>query len=289
MVKKILCCLICVLFSIYCFSQKIKAVDGEYTYIVPENVDLEKAKQTALERVKIQLIADEFGTAISQSNSALITNSNSESNVDFVSIGESEVKGEWIETIGKPIFKTEVHGDQLLVKVWIKGKIREIVSSSVDFQVHILRNGTEDKFEDDIFKNGDDLFLSFSSPITGYVVAYLVDNNGTAYCLLPYQSQEQGNIKVNANKRYVFFSEKLATPDLRPYVDEYTMTCTHSQDLNQIYVIFSPNPFVKATDSKNGESLPRELANSEFQKWLSLCRMKDRDMTYKKIIITISK
>lgn len=66
MVKRILCCLISISFSICCFSQQIKKVEGEYTYIVPENVDLEKAKHIALERLKIQLIADEFGTTVSQ-------------------------------------------------------------------------------------------------------------------------------------------------------------------------------------------------------------------------------
>lgn len=74
-------------------------MEGEYTYIVPENVDLEKAKHIALERLKIQLIADEFGTTISQSNSTFVKNSNGESDVDFLSIGGSEVRGEWIETI----------------------------------------------------------------------------------------------------------------------------------------------------------------------------------------------
>ena len=135
MVKKFICCLICLLFSIYSFSQKTKTVDGEYTYVVPENVDLGKAKHTALERLKIQLIADEFGTIISQSNSTMVKNINEKSDINFLSVGSSEVKGEWIETIGTPIFKTEILGDQLVVKVWAKGKIREIISSNIETEV----------------------------------------------------------------------------------------------------------------------------------------------------------
>lgn len=102
MVKKYLCCFICIVFSICCFSQKIKTVDGEYTYVVPENVNLDKAKYIALERLKIQLIEEEFGATVSQSNSTLVKNNNGKSDVDFVSIGGSEVNGEWIETIGTP-------------------------------------------------------------------------------------------------------------------------------------------------------------------------------------------
>lgn len=277
------------IFSICCFSQKTKTVSGEYTYYVPENIDLEKAKQIALERVKVQLIADEFGTVVSQNNATTVKNSNGKSDIDFVSVGGSEVRGEWIETIGEPDFKPSFDNGQMIIKVHIKGKIREIVSADINFKALVLRNGTEDKYEDDTFKSGDDLFLSFTSPISGYVAVYLVDNDGTAFCLLPYQNQEQGNVKINANERYVFFSEKLSPQNLKAYVDEYTMTCSHSQELNQVYVVFSPNTFVKATDGKREEALPRELSNEDFQKWLARNRTKDKDMTYKKIAISIRK
>ena len=36
MVKRLLCCLISISFSISCFSQQIKKVEGEYSYIVPD-------------------------------------------------------------------------------------------------------------------------------------------------------------------------------------------------------------------------------------------------------------
>lgn len=277
------------IFSICCFSQKIKTVSGEYTYYVPENIDLEKAKQIALERVKVQLIADEFGTVVSQNNATTVKNRNGKSDINFVSVGGSEVRGEWIETIGEPDFKPSFDNGQMIIKVHIKGKIREIVSADINFKALVLRNGTEDKYEDDTFKNGDDLFLSFTSPISGYVAVYLVDNDGTAFCLLPYQNQEQGNVKINANERYVFFSEKLSPQNLKAYVDEYTMTCSHSQELNQVYVVFSPNTFVKATDGKREDTLPRELSNEGFQKWLARNRTKDKDMIYKKISISIRK
>ena len=66
------------------------------------------------------------------------------------------------------------------------------------------------------------------------------------------------------------------------------MTCSHKQELNQIYVVFSQNPFVKAVDSKNTELLPRELSNKDFQKWLSTNRIKDKFMTYKKYSLIIN-
>lgn len=289
MVKKYLCCFICIVFSICCFSQKIKTVDGEYTYVVPENVNLDKAKHIALERLKIQLIEEEFGATVSQSNSTLIKNSNGKSDVDFVSIGGSEVNGEWIETIGTPRYNIYYEKDMLVVSVKAKGRIREIISTAVDVKSLVLRNGIEDRFESDTFKSGDDLYISFQSPTNGYLVVYLVDTEQRAFCLLPYQNMKEGFFNVEANKRYVLFSTQTATSELKPYVDEYTMTCTHDQEINQLYVIFSTSPFVKAIDDKLEKELPRELSNEDFQKWLAKYRTRDTNMVVKKTTITIRK
>ena len=67
------------------------------------------------------------------------------------------------------------------------------------------------------------------------------------------------------------------------------MTCSHEQEINQSYVVFSTSPFVKAIDNKHKESLPRELSYEEFQKWLVKCRTKDINMVLKKTTITIHK
>lgn len=289
MVKKYLCCFICIVFSICCFSQKIKTVDGEYTYVVPENVNLDKAKYIALERLKIQLIEEEFGSTVSQSNSTLVKNSNGKSDVDFVSIGGSEVNGEWIETIGTPQYNIYYEKDMLVVSVKAKGRIREIISTAVDVKSLVLRNGIEDRFESDTFKSGDDLYISFQSPTNGYLVVYLVDTEQRAFCLLPYQNMKEGSFNVEANKRYVLFSTQTAASELKPYVDEYTMTCTHDQEINQLYVIFSTSPFVKAIDDKHEKELPRELSNEDFQKWLAKYRTRDTNMVVKKTTITIRK
>ena len=289
MVKKYLCCFICIVFSICCFSQKIKTVDGEYTYVVPENVNLDKAKYIALERLKIQLIEEEFGATVSQSNSTLVKNNNGKSDVDFVSIGGSEVNGEWIETIGTPRYNIYYEKEMLVVSVKAKGRIREIISTAVDVKSLVLRNGIEDRFESDTFKSGDDLYISFQSPTNGYLVVYLVDTEQRAFCLLPYQNMKEGSFNVEANKRYVLFSTQTASSELKPYVDEYTMTCSHGQEINQLYVIFSSSPFVKAIDDKLEKELPRELSNEDFQKWLAKYRIRDTNMVVKKTTITIRK
>lgn len=275
--------------SLTVFAQKMKTVEGEYTYHAPENVTMEQAKRTALDRAMIQALADEFGTIVSQSNATRVENKNGQTDIDFLSIGGSEVKGEWIETIGEPQYNIMYEGDMLIVSVKVKGKAREIVSAGIDFQARILRNGIEDKFESDQFRSGDDLYLSFHSPVSGYLAVYLVDADNQAYCLLPYRNQSDGIYPVKANQRYLFFNVKEAPQNERSYVDEYVMTCRRSSEQNQIYVIFSPNQFVKATDNQSDATFPRELKFEDFQKWLTKCRKHDKEMNLRMMPIVINK
>lgn len=271
------------------FSQKMRTVEGEYIYYTPDNVTVEQAKRTALERAMIQALADEFGTIVSQQNVTRVENHAGHSDIDFLSVGGSEVKGEWIETIGEPIYNIRYEGDMLIITCKVKGNAREITSAGIDFQAKVLRNGTEDKFESDQFRDGDDLFLSFQSPVSGYLAVYLVDASRQAYCLLPYRNQTEGIYPIKANQHYLFFNIKEAPQSERPYVDEYVMTCENEAEHNQLYIIFSPNQFVKALDNATDDRLPREISYTDFQQWLAKCRKRDKDMKLQIIPMTIIK
>lgn len=260
------------------FAQSIKKVYGEYIYHAPENVSLEQAKQTALSRAQIQALADEFGTIVSQHNATMLNNSNGKSSTDFTSLSSSDVKGEWLETIGTPQYNISYEEGMLVVKCSVSGKARELVAGKNTFVAKILRNGTNDRFESYDFKNGDDLYLSYQSSAKSYVAVYLIDQEKNAFCLLPYQSSSDGKVQVEANKPYIFFSSEQSQPLFQAHeVDEYKLTCTKASETNYIYVISSPHPFVKAIDKAN-EGLPRELTFDDFQKWLSRNRIQDKDM-----------
>lgn len=257
------------------FGQKLKTVEGVCEYHVPEHLSQKEAKQNALERAKIQAIADEFGTTLTQIDETRISNLNGKSNADYFSIGESEVKGEWIETIGEPKFEYYLDKDGWqIIKVTVKGKVREIVSTPIEIQAKVLKFGKDDKYEADEFKPGDDIFLSFISPVSGYLAVYLVDDDHNAFCLVPDENNKDGIHKVDANQRYVF-------------LDGLYVTCAHPTEHNLIYVVFSPNQFVKAVDNKVKTELPRELTYRNFQKWLAKCRKHDIQMTLRKLPITI--
>lgn len=235
------------------FAQKIERVHGEYTYHVPDNISLEEGKRTALERAKIQALADAFGTLVSQSNSTIVKNEEGKSSVDFLSIGGSDVKGEWIETLGEPKFDIFYENNALIIKATIDGKAREIKNASIDFEAKLLRNGTDLKFESDEFRNGDDLYLYFKSSINGYLAVYLLDETTQqVFCLLPYKSSGEPAYTIGHDKPYVFFSCQKA--DRNPNaVDEYNMTCEHSLEQNTIISFFLPT------------CLPRQILKTRMQ------------------------
>lgn len=277
------------LFALPILAQRTEKVRAEYTYHAPENISLEEAKRIALDRAKIQAIADEFGTIVSQSNTTLVKNSNGESSTDFFSLGGSEVKGEWIETIGQPEYEISYEQGMLVVKAIVLGRIREIVSAQIDIKAEVLCNGTDLKFARTDFKSGDDLYLYFQSPIDGYLAVYLLDEvTQMVYCLLPYKSSSEAITPIEHDKPYIFFSAEHASANAH-LVDEYTMTCYNSVERNIIYVVFSPKEFAKANSNNVDEMLPQELSFEEFQKWLLRERNRDKGMSVLRESITINK
>ena len=274
-------------------AQRTEKVSATYTYVAPENLTVAQAKEIALDRAKNEAIADKFGTLINQSNSTLMSNADGKSMVDFYSLSSSDVKGEWIETIDEPKYEVSYDKDMLVIKVSVEGRAREIVSAGVNLDVKLMRiiSGGKKAASTD-FQNGDDLFLQFSSPVSGYLAIYLLDKK-TAYCLLPYMRDESGKVMVKANRKYLFFSPADALPEDKTLADEYTMTCENNAETDKVYVIFSPNMFTKANDNVgsvvDGLTLPRELTYEEFNKWLSKNRLHDDKMTVVMQNITIRK
>ncbi|MDE6322139.1 MAG: DUF4384 domain-containing protein, partial [Muribaculaceae bacterium] len=195
------------IFTLHSFhiNAKTKVVSTEYIYQIPENVSPDQAREIAITRARAQAIADEFGTNVSSRTSVVVENSNGNSNVDFFSLGGSELKGEWIEDIEKPTFEYITDGTSMALKVKVKGRIREISGSKVEADIKILRNGVNDANESEMFEVDDDLYISFNSPTNGYLAIYLIDSSQNAYCLLPYPSQSDGIFKIRANEKYVFF------------------------------------------------------------------------------------
>ena len=280
-------------------AQKVKDLEGEYVYQQPDDESRTVAKAKAVQQAKINALAREFGTTVASRSTTTLN----DSKVSHFMVGINEVKGEWIKDNRPPeitpMIDPSTHKQYLKVKVWFQA--REIISQAVEVESHLLRNGTDLKFEDDEFNSGDQMFLYFKSPVDGHLVIYNLGEDEVVYRLLPYSASHSGSYRIEANKDYVFFSKKhLNDNETTRGIDEIELTAVSDIEWNSICVVFSPNAFAHPQDfsseRKDGSmlglaeqsvELPRSLRNDKFQDWLAKVRIKDPKMSYTPIDIKI--
>ena len=270
-------------------ARDIKTVEATYVYHASLDISIRQARAIALERARLQAIADEFGTIVVQTNITEVKNKNGNSSIDFLSLGGTEVKGEWLEDIGEPEYLEDYSQEYrekgfFVVTCHVKGHAREIKAATVDFRARVLNDDTNPESDKDAtldFRSGEKFYLSFRSPVNGYVAVYLLDAD-SAYCLLPDRHDEDGMVQVKRDKNYCFFSQKAAPKEQK--VDEYVLTCQKEMEVNHLYVLFSPQRFSKALDNVGGVSkktkllMPNYLSIEKFQNWLTKNRIKDEEM-----------
>ena len=269
-------------------GQKVSKVSATYTYYAPETMSIEEAKRIALERAKIDAIANEFGTIIHQNNSMVVSNSNGKTDETFNSYQYSDVKGEWIETINEPQYDIDYKDHLLIVTVRVTGKIKEKKITNKAIEVKVLRNGTEEKFEDSEFNNEDQLYLRFRSSNKGYLLIYLLDQKN-AFRLLPYKRQDSTNYDVEENTNYLFFDKNSVSPEYRKIVDEYILQTSFPYEFNSLFILFSQYPILPPEDYQVKRELPREMNISSFHKWLGRMRAESSDIIVEEISLTIKK
>lgn len=285
MLRRLLFTALLALIPLMSSAQRTVTASGVYTYYAPMNVAPDQAELTAIERAKVDIIEKEFGTVVGVSNYTEIINEGEQSSVKFLSLGESEVKGEWIETLGQPEIVHNLSNNLQVITVSIKGRIRESARTRIVFEAAVLRNGITKKYESSDFRDGDDLFISFESPVDGYVAVYLYDLSGVNRLLPMYYSGHPA-YAVCADVRYIFFADGVSSysdiesKNLNAIHSDYGATCNGNSEINRIYVIFSPNPFNTAGQNVSDDILkPVTLSFEEFQRWLSRNRKRDKEMT----------
>lgn len=301
--KKSLLTLVFCAAAMYAAAQNIVHVSGEYTYYAPSSMSLDQAKQEALLQTRLHVLGNKFGTIINSTTNLHLGNSESSDRVksatEVHTYSVHEVKGEWIEDTREPEQTTSYDKSLpnttiIYTRVW--GKAREIVTAKIDIDVRLLKD-TLMEAEADVFRHEQSFYVSFLTPVAGYVAIYQLDNDeGTAYCLLPTAIDSRGAIPVDSNKPYIFFSwdyaKKHYKAEDRSLGTGYWATTSSSIAFNQFYVIFSPNEFFKAKDKQEKDEqyiLPRRTTIQEFNRWLTNCKIRDPQMVEKTISVKIVK
>lgn len=288
--SSIICALLICLVS---FAGDIKHISITYEYISDNpNETPEQAEHVAIQMAQQKALEEHFGLDVVGITSTMQRNRQEgqkvSSSSDVFSMRETSVRGEWIETIKQKVLDKTFEKGFWHVRVYIEGRARNHSTEKTEIQYAFINNA-HDKQNRDQYYDGDDIFLRFTSPVSGALCIYLVDTEQNAYCLLPYQSNAVGYQPIEANKDYLFFSEMVD-----PSADEYTLNTMQSSEQNALYVIFSPNTFTKAVDKQAGtnwrdEQLPRFLSYEDLMKWLARNQTRDENMVVRREVITIRK
>ena len=276
-------------------NSREKSAKGSYTYEIPKSMSYEQACQAALIKAQNDAIAEAFGLSVGEENTIFISNIDGKSNTSFHSATQGSVRGVWLADEKAPEFEKFLQDGRDWVKVTVKGKVREIVNAGIDFEVAPIRYKADKELATDVFKNGDDFFLYFKSPVDGFLTVFLFDiTAGEAFCLLPYQDSGKGAYPIKFNEEYYFFSPPHAKAD-DGKVDELVMTCAEDkpEEYNQLFIVFSPNPYAKKMATSEQKQLtdelmtPSSLEYKDFNKWLMRCQQKDEQMEVRRIPIKI--
>lgn len=269
-------------------ADNVRKVTGDFTFYGDGSMSRDYCKSRALEGARLQAIAREFGTLLSQSTIQDESLDSRGESTFFSSLSSTEVKGEWIADASEPEYTYDHDSDgNIVVTCRVAGTAKAISNDAVDFEALVLRNGCERRYADTRFRSGDDLRLLFQAPADGYTAVYLVGADRTVYTLLPYLSTTDGRIRVKHGKEYLFFDSSYGEPQFgRP--DEMTLTTDMPSERNLIYVVYSPNEFTKGVDVSNGDLIPRSQSYESFARWLTNCRRRDSRMNVKVIPVIIT-
>lgn len=286
-----------VLFIVFGASaQRVKNVSGYYEYAQGENETPSHAKMEAIRKARLQALEGEFGTLVEQSNITVVKGGRTE----FHSLGLSDMRGDWLGDTKDAEVKTVMGEDGIIyfqARVW--GRAREIVTAPIDLDAKLVRVSNGTLIETYEFNHEEQYFVTFRSPVDGYLALYMMDDDGTSSRLLPYRYSPKKSYKIKANKDYLFFSrEKNNEGDDLNVVDEYVMFADkYDIEYSRLYVIFSPNEFTHPMDNAGGTvkgrtkeyETPREVDNEHMQDWLVKSRSMDKHMQVIRKDITIRK
>jgi len=265
------------------------------TYWIENYSSQKDAETKAVAEAINDALIERYGVFTDTKTTTNVVEINGEGKSEFISTGVSRLKGELVKILDAGDFKYKFVDNKLQITVTVRILAREKNISDINVNCKLLRN-KDDKSETLSFIDGEDIYLFFRSPVDGYLAVYLEDENHLVYNLLPYREDPNGSVQITHNKNYLFFCDdkkffiahkEIVAPTDFSMVTGLFLTCPEGNVTNRLYVLFSPNPFIRS-NAEWSKELPC-LSFEEFQDWLGGCRMDDKFMDFSKTIIISSK
>lgn len=273
--------IILIMLTLQVNAQKELEVTGTYSLIMEEDMTLATAKRKVIEGAKSEAIKKAFGTMVI-GNQLIQTNEvNGIEKSSFSENTQEVAKGDWLGDTKNAEIDIKYNNGNLILYAQVWGIAREISQAKMDVEWNVLNHPYANS-KTDTFNNGDNVFVSFKAPDSGYLAIYLLDTKD-ASCLLPYNTISSGVYKIEGGKEYILFDP---AHDIN-CKGKYKLSTKQSVETNEIVLVFSPNTFSKAIDNKAGINKANTLNIMDFQKWLLKAQQDDRNMFVEKKVIKI--
>lgn len=273
-----------------------REIKREITYRLPAKTPQLAARSLLTERAQVDALAWEFGA--SRSIKADDSGSEFPSAIRPDALLGTEVNGIWLADLNEPKIKKiqtdKATGDDVY-RVQLNMRARERTTLPIDYQVTLLRNGeTEDHASTD-FAHGDKMYIKFTSQADGYLLVYLVDNDGNCFNVVPHWNSHDRVKRIHGRVNYVLLSDRdvhAKEDDAVPRGLELTCTPGLAKEWNSLWVIYSPNKLSKQmTKASEGvaESAASDIAFPAFMEWLNEMRTLDEELQVSQHVFSISK
>lgn len=273
--------LLAVLLGLFSVSAKELAVSATCDFLLPAYMSEAEGREIAVSKARLQALADEFGTILSQETwSEMRTDNSSVSSQSLWQSASSLVKGEWIRDTREPMIKKSLTADGstfLTVTVW--GMARPVTTLPVDLKTFVSLPGGGIPVER--FRHDSRFTLNFLSPENGYVAVYLADEEGNVSRLLPFSNEEVSSFGVDAMKQYEFFTSQEGVEE------QYRFLTNQPKVFNTVFVVFARNEFTRPIDSYDETSNIRVLKKADFFDWVARLRSADRTVQIESLNVEI--
>lgn len=257
-------------------TEKAVRAEAEIVYYIPETESRKEALAKAIEEARAEAMRKAFGESVMQTSGHVNDKNTIHSN--------NEVKGKWLKDTHTPHIRYRIDSitgvTGIFVHVW--GKAQKIKLQETNLKITTKRCTEEGHCTPTTtFHDRDILNFDFLSPVDGFLVVYLQDEDNNIFRLLPSVLSTKGIQEVRANTFY----ENMLIQMMNSYVE---LIAFNSVEFNQLHFIFSPNPYTIPPDEEMQSGL-RWLDYQVFQEWLSKNRTRDIEMQKKTVRVEIRK
>ena len=295
-----------IVFPLVSYSQDVVRSGGVAQVRLEDRHSLNETKEMALELAKINAIEKAFGSYVEQDSDVDIENGNP----NFKIIGNTRVRGEWLKTLESNFMENtrrvkrrkRKNMDEMWITCEVEGLIREIRKPEVVLEMQ-PRNCVSDLCRTYDFKNGESFYLTFRTPVDGYLSIYMLQEDEKAYCIFPYQAMKgvyKNAVPVKSDHEYLLFSSHEELTEHEGFsnllVDELFMHTDREKEFIEMYAVFSTEEYIRplldsglSQINESDFEVPESLNQSDFVFWLQENRIHDPEFLYKRMIITIRK